>query len=60
MLRIPILQKLIGRLSLLLGKIGDEGKYEIIIDQSSGVRFYSKNVDITPILIKKADETSDK
>lgn len=55
-----LLQKLIGRLSLLMGKIGDEGKYELIIEQSTGVRFYSKNADITPILIKKADETPDK
>ena len=55
-----LLQKLIGRLSLLMGKIGDEGKYELIIEQSTGVRFYSKSADITPILIKKADETSGK
>jgi outer membrane protein len=52
-----LLQKLINKLSLLLGKIGDEGGYALITDLSGGVRFYSKSVDITPLLIKKADET---
>ncbi len=52
-----LLQKMINRLSLLIGKIGDEGEYAVIIEQSVGMRYYSKNVDITPLLIKKADET---
>lgn len=52
-----LLQKMINRLSLLMGKIGDEGNYAVIIEQSAGMRYYSKNVDITPLLIKKADET---
>ncbi|MEI7817501.1 MAG: OmpH family outer membrane protein [Desulfuromonadales bacterium] len=52
-----LLQKMINRLSLLMGKIGDEGNYAVIIEQSVGMRYYNKNVDITPLLIKKADET---
>lgn len=55
-----LLQKMVNRLSLLIGKIGDEGEYAVIMEQSAGMRYYSKSVDITPILIKKADETNGK
>ncbi len=55
-----ILQKLVGRLSLLIGKIGEREKIELILDQSAGVRFYSKSIDITPQLVKMADETNGK
>jgi len=51
-----LLEKLIAKLSLLMGKIGDEGEYTLIVDQSAGVRYHSKKNDITPLLIKKADE----
>jgi hypothetical protein len=30
------------------------------MEQSAGMRYYSKSVDIAPILIKKADETNGK
>ena len=51
-----LLQKMINKLSLLMKKIGEEGDYAVIIDQSAGMRYFSKKVDITPLLIKKADE----
>jgi len=49
---------IVKRLGLLLGKIGDEGGYAVILDQAAGVRYLSKAVDVTPLLVKKADETS--
>jgi len=55
-----LIQKLVGKLSLLMGKIGEDEGYEIIVEQSAGVRFYSKKVDVTPELIKKADEAYSK
>ncbi len=51
-----LLQKLVNKFALLMGKIGDEGEYSLIIEMGSGVRYYGKNVDITPVLIKKADD----
>ena len=52
-----LLQGMIARLSLLIGKIGEEEGYSLIIEQNAGVRFFSKKIDVTPLLIKKADET---
>jgi len=49
---------IVKRLGQLLGKIGDEGGYAVILDQAVGVRYLSKAVDVTPLLVKKADETS--
>ncbi|MBV5328421.1 MAG: OmpH family outer membrane protein [Chlorobium sp.] len=51
-----LLEKLVTKLSLLMGKIGDEGEYTMIIEQGTGVRYHSKKSDITAQLIKKADE----
>ena len=51
-----LLQGMIARLSLLIGKIGEEEGYSLIIEQNAGVRFFSKKIDVTPLLIKKADE----
>lgn len=51
-----LLEKLINKLSLLMGKIGDEGEYTLIVEQASGVRYHNKKNDITQQLIKKADE----
>ena len=55
-----MLQKIVGRLSELMKKIGEEGDYAAIIEQGAGVKYFSKKADITSILIKKADETSGK
>lgn len=49
---------IVKRLGVLLGKIGDEEGYAVILDQAVGVRYLSKAVDMTPLLVKKADETS--
>jgi len=51
-----LLQGMIARLSLLIGKIGEEEGYSLIIEQGAGVRFFSKKIDVTPLMIKKADE----
>lgn len=51
-----MLQKLVTKLALIMGKIGDEGEYSLILEQRDGVRYISKKVDITPLVIKKADE----
>jgi len=51
-----LLQGMIARLSRLIGKIGEDEGYSLIIEQNTGVRFYSRKIDVTPLLIKKADE----
>jgi outer membrane protein len=51
-----LLEKLVNKMALLMGKIGDEGEYTMIIEQGAGVRYHNKKSDITEQLIKKADE----
>jgi outer membrane protein len=50
------LQKLVAKMAGLMGKIGDEGGYAVILEQSAGVRYFNKSVDITPLLVQKADQ----
>lgn len=59
LLETDLVNVIVKRLGLLLGKIGDEEGYAVILDQAAGVRYLSKVVDVTPLLVKKADETSD-
>lgn len=50
-------QKLVNKLALLIGKIGDEGAFSVILEQNAGVRYFNKALDITPLLVQKADES---
>ncbi|KAF0219946.1 MAG: outer membrane [Geobacteraceae bacterium] len=50
------LKKVVNRLGLVLGKIGDEGTFSAILDKNAGVFYTGKEIDITPLLVKRADE----
>ncbi len=50
------LQKLVNKMAGLMGRIGDEGGYAVILEQGAGVRYFNKAVDITPLLVQKADQ----
>jgi outer membrane protein len=50
------LKKLVNRLGGIMGRIGDEGGYTAILDKRVGVFYSNKEIDITAMLIKKADE----
>jgi outer membrane protein len=50
------LKKLVNRLGGIMGRIGDEGGYTAILDKLVGVFYSNKEIDITAMLIKKADE----
>jgi outer membrane protein len=50
------LKKLVNRLSVIMAKIGDEGKFTAILDRNNGVFYAGKEIDITSLLIKRADE----
>ena len=52
------LKSLVTRLGGIMGKIGDEDGYSAILDKRVGVFYSSRQIDITALLIKKADEES--
>lgn len=54
------LKKVVNRLGVVLGKIGDEGNFSAILDKNAGVFYTGKEIDITPLLVKRADEESGK
>lgn len=50
-------KKIIQRLEKILQKIGEEEKYTIILEKNSGGIFYfDRAIDLTELLIKKANE----
>ncbi len=49
------LKKVVGQLSDLMTKIGDEGGYAAILDKKNGVFYSSAEIDITSLLISRAD-----
>ncbi len=49
------LKKLVGQLNDLMARIGAEGGYSAILDKKSGVFYSSRDIDITALLIKRAD-----
>jgi outer membrane protein len=50
------LKKVVNHLGVILGKIGDEGNFTVVLDKNSGVFYAGKEVDLTPLLVKRADE----
>jgi outer membrane protein len=52
------LKRLVNRLSAIMAKIGDEGKFTAILDRNNGVFYSSKDTDITSLLIQRANEES--
>jgi outer membrane protein len=49
------LKKIISKFGAIIGKIGGEGKFSAILDQSAGVLYFGKETDITSLLVKRAD-----
>jgi outer membrane protein len=49
------LKKVIGKFGALIGKIGEEGKFSVILDRSAGVLYFGKETDITSLLVQRAD-----
>lgn len=49
------LKKIVNKLGVIMGKIGDEGKFGVILDRNAGVFYTGKEMDITPLLIQRAD-----
>jgi outer membrane protein len=54
------LNKILNRLGGILGRLGDEGGYAIILEKGGGTAYFSKQVDVTPLLIKMSDEEDDR
>lgn len=54
------LNKILNHLGGILGKLGDEGGYAIILEKGAGTTYFSKQIDVTPLVIKMSDEENDK
>jgi outer membrane protein len=49
------LNKLVNRLGAIMGKIGNDGNFGVILDRNTGVLYTGKEIDITTLLIQRAD-----
>jgi outer membrane protein len=54
------LNRLLNRLGGILAKLGDEGGYAVILERGAGTTYFSKQVDVTPFVVKMSDEGNDK
>jgi outer membrane protein len=50
------LKRLVNRLGAIMAKIGDEGTFTAILDRNNGVFYAGKDIDITSLLIQRADD----
>lgn len=50
------LKRLVNRLGVIMAKIGDEGKFTAILDRNNGLLYAGKEIDITALLIQRADD----
>jgi outer membrane protein len=50
------LKRLVNRLGVILARIGDEGKFTAILDRNNGLFYAGKEIDITSLLIQRADD----
>ena len=50
------LKKLVNRLGVVMASIGDEGKFTAILDRNNGLFYAGKEIDITSLLIQRADD----
>jgi len=51
-----LLKRLVSRLGVIMVKIGDEGKFTAILDRNNGLLYAGKEIDITSLLIQRADD----
>ena len=54
------IKRITTRLGTILAKIGDEGDYTAILDRNSGVFYTGKSADLTPLLVMRANEQSER
>jgi outer membrane protein len=50
------LKRLLNRLGVIMAKIGDEGKFTAILDRNNGLLYAGKEIDITSMLVQRADD----
>jgi outer membrane protein len=50
------LKRLVNRLGVIMARIGDEGKFSAILDRNNGLFYAGKELDITSLLIQRADD----
>jgi Skp family chaperone for outer membrane proteins len=54
------LKRITTRLGAILARIGEDGEYTAILDRNNGVFYTDKEADLTPQLVKLANERSSK
>jgi len=54
------LSKILNHLGGILAKLGDDGGYAIIIEKGVGTTYFSKQIDVTPIVVKMSDTGNEK
>jgi len=50
------LKKLLAKFGVLLAKIGEDDNFTVILDRNAGVFYAGTQTDVTPALVKRADE----
>jgi outer membrane protein len=50
------LRKITARLGTIMSKVGEEENYTAILDRSSGLYYFSREADITSLIVKRANE----
>jgi outer membrane protein len=50
------LKKILSRLNVIIGEIGDERNFAVVLDRNTDVFYVGKEIDVTPLLIQRADE----
>jgi outer membrane protein len=50
------LKKLLAKFGAILAKIGEDDNFTVILDRNAGVFYAGAKTDVTPKLVKKADE----
>jgi len=50
------LKKLLAKFGTILKKIGDDDNFTVILDRNAGVFYAGSKTDVTPALVKRADD----
>jgi len=50
------LKKLLAKFGTILSKMGEDDKFAVILDRNAGVFYAGPKTDVTPTLVKRADE----
>jgi outer membrane protein len=50
------LKKLLAKFGTILAKIGEDDNFTVILDRNAGVFYAGAKTDVTPSLVKRADE----